>query len=295
MENILESDSDILSTIVSYEMSRRGLGPKLYGVFSGGIIQEYIDSHTLTCEESIDPVIYRDVAISIAHVHSIEGLPLKMSGNIPKPDDLMKIPIDKIEYWKRHEGIKKFNLDLNLMLSFDFLKEMEYLRMKCNEVKMRKNLILYDMNYGNILVHNHSKANGRKVVLIDYDAAHYGYRGIDIGSFFFHRSANNCMDPKIHTPRFFTLNEKRKFLNIYQQEIKRLNIWKDFDENGIDSIENLLLESIIGICIGILDISFWFMKSPETYLDDHPEYSLYVEFSLKSFSSFKNQIDGVCN
>lgn len=52
-------------------MSRRGLGPKMYGISKRGTVEEYIDPHTLSSEESTIPEISRDIAISIANVHTI--------------------------------------------------------------------------------------------------------------------------------------------------------------------------------------------------------------------------------
>ena len=41
-------------------------------VFSRGTIEEYIDSRTLTSEESADPEISKDIALSLAAAHAIK-------------------------------------------------------------------------------------------------------------------------------------------------------------------------------------------------------------------------------
>ena len=58
------------------EMARRGWGPKLYGVFDGGRVEEFVVSHTLTPEESKHPAVMKDLAQGFARVHSLTpGIP----------------------------------------------------------------------------------------------------------------------------------------------------------------------------------------------------------------------------
>ena len=42
--------------IIRYEVSKRSMGPKLFGVFSGGLIEEFIPSQTLANEHLMNPV-----------------------------------------------------------------------------------------------------------------------------------------------------------------------------------------------------------------------------------------------
>ena len=63
--------------IVYWEMSRRGWGPKIYGFFAGGRLEEYfLESHALTAVECSQPDIRREVAKSYARLHSLR-LPLR--------------------------------------------------------------------------------------------------------------------------------------------------------------------------------------------------------------------------
>ena len=300
--NIVDADEFAMNTetsrmLIAYEMGRRGLGPKLYGLFKGGSIEEYIHSHTLTYEESTVAEISRDVALSLAKVHAIKGLPItsKASDDMKKRmREWIKMIPGKKSYWKNHDEIQKMNLDLDFILNFDFEQQVDWLDEKCSRVKMRKHFILFDMNYLNCLVRNHPKDGESKVVLIDYDLAHHDSRGMDFGSHFINRrfQADSKVNKIIPNSRFFTVEEKRNFLKIYQQEIKRLNVWNDFDEDGIDSVENLLLESRIGECIHNLFFGCYIMSKPE-FLNVEPLFASLLEFFLKSFSTFKEEIDVV--
>ena len=63
-----------------------------------------------------------------------------------------------------------------------------------------------------------------------------------------------------------------RFLAIYQQEIKRLNVWNDFDEDGVDSVNNLLIESLIGQCNYCLFFTSYLMSKPEIFIAHDPAF-----------------------
>ena len=293
--NDLTFNADIIPTLISYEMSQRGLGPKLYGVFNGGSVEEYVDSHTLTSEESADPKISKDIALSMAAVHAIKGLPLMMDTNEAMIERLRSwIPfIPKFrDYLRNNHEIKKYNLDLNFLCNFNFAKETDFLEEQYKTLPMRRNFVLDDMHFANCLVRNEPKEGELRVLLIDYDLGHFGFRGIDLGAHFFNRrfdyeSTENKIIPGTEFP---SDEEKRRFLRIYQQEIKRLNVWRDFDETGIDSIDNLLLESLIGILQFTLYYASHSLSKPGAIIDVDPCYVLTLDFWLRQFLVTKEEV-----
>ena len=63
--------------VVYWEMSRRGWGPKIYGFFAGGRLEDFVEgSHTLIAAESTTDPVRRDVARAYARLHSLQ-LPLR--------------------------------------------------------------------------------------------------------------------------------------------------------------------------------------------------------------------------
>ena len=290
----LGMNTDTLSTVTAYEMSKRGLGPKLYGLIKGGSIVEYIDSHTITSEESTDPVISRDFALSLAAIHAIQGLPLKQTSC----EDIFKLEEKWIKEIPRMRGfihgleaIKKYNLDLDFVTGFDYTGEHDWLIRKCRTLKLRKNLILFDMNFFNCLVRNDAKEGQLRLVLIDYDLSQYNYRGIDLGAHFIPRNEAGVKDEIISKSFFPTLEGKRQFLRTYQQEIKRLNAWEDYDEDGIDSIDNLLIESLVGQCYYFLFWTSIHMSKADQLMNDNPSLITHIEFFLKNFLAFKEEVE----
>ena len=284
-------------------MGRRSLGPKVYGLIKGGWIEEYIDSHTLTSEESADPAISRDIALSLAAIHAIKGLPLKKTPDGAAMNDFLEkiqtIPSKRSQY---EEAAEKFeNFDLDFMFRFEFAQEINWLVNIINQLKMRKSFILNDMNYLNCLVLNDANkmdgdmdANKRRmrVILIDYDMAHHDYRGFDLGIHFLNRVFNfGAKDDRVIKGALFpSEEEKRRFLAIYQQEIKRLNVWNDFDEDGVDSVDNLLIESLIGQCYYCLIFSSHMLSKPHIFLAHDPAFLPVFEFMLRNYLPVKEDI-----
>lgn len=289
----LAMNTDTSSTLIAYEMSRRGLGPKMYGIFKGGSIEEFIDSHTLTYEESSDPDISRDIAFSLAAAHAIEGLPLKrdtIEHNFQMQKEWIKLIPNQRDFLLNDEKVKQYKGDMEFFLNFDYEKVIEWVISKCNELKMRKNFISFDMNYLNCLVRNQPMENEKRAVLIDYDLGQYNYRGIDLGGHFLNRRFDVTAkgdDIIIEGSSFFSDEHKRRFLTIYQQEIKRLKIWDDFDEDGIDSIDNLLIESTMGAII----ISLYFATNMVAKADVFYEFLPCLKFMLRHALIFMKEIE----
>lgn len=283
------------ATLIAYELSRCGHGPKVYGVFNGGTVQEYIDSHTLTGKESADPNISKDIAISIAKIHAIKGLPLKKTtyqdNHRLQKEWMKKIP-NMRECFENHQNVLKYDIDFEFLYNFEYEKELDWLHSKCNQLKLRKNFILYDMNYNNCLVRNSPKDGEMSIMLIDYDIAQYNYRGIDLGGHFYYKIFDITeTETIINEDECFDMDQKRRFLTTYQQEIKRLNIWDDFDENGIDSIQNLLIESKIGQLIDTLFFVSYMMSNPAMFLDARPSDVASMEFMLRQFLIIKQEFE----
>lgn len=251
---------------------------------------------TLTYAESTMPEIFNDIAISIANVHAIKSLPLKKTAsedNLALQKEWIKdIPRNR-EYFSDNKVFEKYNLDIDFLFNFDYENEIEYLKRMFNYAKSRKNFILNDMNFMNCLVRNNPEKGQLRVVLIDYDLAHYGYRGIDLGTHFFEKRFQiHDMETKIVPgSRFHTIEEKKRFLSIYQREIKRLNVWDDFDEYEIDSVDNLLLESMVGILYFTLYWACHMMARPKTYLESDPALAPVIEFMLREFLCMKKEIE----
>lgn len=75
-----EGQSQFFTDIVNFAIfSERGLGPKLYGFFEGGRMEEFLPSETLSMVDVVDHTICRKIGAAFPKYHSIE-IPVSKSG-----------------------------------------------------------------------------------------------------------------------------------------------------------------------------------------------------------------------
>lgn len=229
------------------EMSRRNLCPMLIGIFEGGRVEEFRKMHSITSEEVLMPQYMEDIAKSFARMHSL------------------KLPLSKKEwdpFWERAKnGYKarphtewlkdvETDVDLSYSLSLDYCEETLWLnkvREKYFNIRSRDAFIQADTHYMNLVVNEEPRQGELNVYLLDYELCSYGPRGLDLGAHFLNRVLDFGNEGSfLSGERMHTEEERRQFLKYYQDELRTLGSIKDFDDQGLDSIDNLLFESYIG-------------------------------------------------
>jgi choline/ethanolamine kinase len=98
-----DKDNSITDTIVFALLSERKIGPKLYGLFNEGRIEEYIDSRPLMTHELADPKISIEIGRRLARIHKL------------------KIPISKQPNYM-HDAFERYKLSANLIHLFQMAK-----------------------------------------------------------------------------------------------------------------------------------------------------------------------------
>ena len=234
--------SEVEETLVFHHQSMTGCGSKLYGIFSGGLIQEYIESHTLGHGEAGKPKIIQDLAKTYAMFH-LHDLPFDQT----KKELLFKMYPCKEEIF-RNPIITETGFDLTGLLSLlrDREKEMEFVKKILSTVKTKEVLLHFDCQFLNVLVRNEaSPKTGLKTVLVDYELCLYGPRMIDFGGHFCGRMMDAAGEKSMVSGHDYPPEDQRKlFLREYLQEIQRLDP-NNFDPK-IDNEEHLMLESEVG-------------------------------------------------
>lgn len=232
--------------LVAYEHGRRGWGPKVFGVFPGGRIEEYIPSHVLTSTEATDLTIALDIATAYARFHSMD-FPFDKD----RLDRLGKnYEEESVSYFKDLDPNFPFETPINLqeVLAFPLLDELHWISLVSKEIAAKKVFLQLDTNYGNILVRDTVEENQLKVVLIDYEVAVHGSRGVDIGGHFVCRligKKDESFEEKGRTVSGLSYPDedfRRAFVRQYLKEWKSLK--KSLDDN--DTEDHLLMESDLG-------------------------------------------------
>ena len=234
--------------LIVQEMSRLGRSPKLLGVFENGRVEEFRKMHNITPKEVIMPKYMEDSARAFAQFHSIK-LPLNKARWDPfweKAYHLFKN--NDFNDWARRVA-EELGLDASPFLSLKYDEEILWLnkiREKHFNDRSRMALLQDDTHYMNLVVNEKPRSGELNVYLLDYELCTYGPRGLDLGAHFFNRTMDfENYETFSSGEEMHTEEQRIQFLKYYQDELRKLDI-KDFDDQGLDSIDNLLFESYVG-------------------------------------------------
>ncbi|XP_051918098.1 choline kinase alpha isoform X1 [Hippocampus zosterae] len=174
------AEAMVLESVMFAILAERELGPKLYGIFPQGRLEQYVPSRKLeTCELS-DPSISAEVAEKMAKFHG------------------MRMPFNKEPKWlfgtmdKYLNQVMRLNFTreshlrhFNRLLSYNLQQEMDWLKSLLESTHSPVVFCHNDCQEGNILLlKDHHQSDKQKLMLIDFEYSSYNYRGFDIGNHF---------------------------------------------------------------------------------------------------------------
>ena len=251
--NVLPKDAptrildETTETMVFYGLGMKGLGPKLYGTFEGGRLEEFIESSAISVKDwAEDSNINKEVARIVADYHS-QDFPL-----VKQPQDIVKIleecyagylkiknEVARTVTPEEFEAARDF-------FEFDVLTECSWIRKVLPLVNSRVVFSHNDVNRGNHLVRNSDK----KIILVDYEFSGYCYRGFEIGNYFGMKMFDFGAE-KFRTGYDYPNEEyRREFIMAYSERIKQNGYfagdWHDSDDNAIDSVDHIVMEAEFG-------------------------------------------------
>lgn len=170
-------------------LSRRDLGPKLYGEFDGGRIEEYLPADSLTCDELVNKEISCIIAKKLAAVHSLE-VPMSK-----EPIWILDRMHDWLEFIDKQPRSPYFCSETRQstincarkLLNIDLRREVKFV---CEIIKKSNSPIVFshnDLHQGNILLARACERRPlleQRVILIDFEYGSYNYRAYDIANHF---------------------------------------------------------------------------------------------------------------
>lgn len=176
-------ESILAESVIFALLSERRLGPRLYGVFPGGRLEQFIPARSLLTEELRDRDLSTQIASKMARLHAlnvpISKEPYWMWNSMEKwmksgQEFLSKKP--KVENVSEHvlEKLEKFN----------YSKELDFLKKVVAKIQSPVVFSHNDMQEGNILLNLQAKNPDDRVSLIDFEYCSYNYRGFDIANHF---------------------------------------------------------------------------------------------------------------
>uniref|UniRef100_A0A8B9RGM5 ethanolamine kinase n=1 Tax=Astyanax mexicanus TaxID=7994 RepID=A0A8B9RGM5_ASTMX len=139
------AEAMILESVMFAILAERQLGPKLYGIFPQGRLEQFVPSRKLNTDELKIPSISSEIAEKIAKFHR------------------MRMPFNKEPKW------------LFGTMEKCLLESTQSPVVFCHN----------DLQEGNILLlSGRENMDKQKLMLIDFEYSSYNYRGFDIGNFF---------------------------------------------------------------------------------------------------------------
>ncbi|RWS07266.1 Choline kinase alpha-like protein [Dinothrombium tinctorium] len=168
--------------IIVEKLSQVGLAPKLYGVFNGGRIEEYIPSECATVDDLEQIELSLAVMRKLARFHSLD-LPLE---KLPKQMDFI-VSMEQFSQELDEREMEEYSLEdqkcIKEIFKFENQKELTWV----NKIISRISKFLVpshgDLHPNNILLKHNYESIDDRVMLIDYDMCGYFYRGYDIAYF----------------------------------------------------------------------------------------------------------------
>jgi thiamine kinase-like enzyme len=267
-ENEAAKQIEVIEVLAAYIMSTRGWGPKLLGVFPGGRIEEYVDSHNLRPAEAADPNIRQNIAKRFAQIHSLT-LPLEHRRLDFVMNHWKSFYVDPEKKMQMAQYVESVNHPdagtvAEYIRGFDHGKELDYILNLLHAKQCKETIVILDCNFNNILVRNNDPEHD--VMLIDYEGVMHGYRGIDIGSHFGNRMVQ-WLDRVTKESGFPYPDEadRRSFCESYRNQM--IAQGQSLDP-VIDSIDHIMMEAEIG---GLFFFGFeccWLVKYCKNFLKD---------------------------
>ncbi|XP_006980567.1 choline kinase alpha isoform X3 [Peromyscus maniculatus bairdii] len=174
------AEAMVLESVMFAILAERSLGPKLYGIFPQGRLEQFIPSRRLDTGELCLPDISAEIAEKMATFHGMKmpfnKEPKWLFGTMEKY--LNQVLRLKFSGEARMQQLHKF-LDYNLPL------ELENLRSLLQYTKSPVVFCHNDCQEGNILLlDGQENSEKQKLMLIDFEYSSYNYRGFDIGNHF---------------------------------------------------------------------------------------------------------------
>lgn len=173
-------DSLVLESVMFAILAERSLGPKLYGIFPDGRLEQYLPNTRMRTDQLSDPSISAELATKLARFHEMvmpfNKEPKWLFGTIDKyMDQVMKLSFVREAHVKKYKKLMKLNLPA----------ELESLRKLLIATPSPVVFCHNDVQEGNILMlEDRDQTSTDRLMLIDFEYSSYNYRGFDFGNHF---------------------------------------------------------------------------------------------------------------
>ncbi|KAG6871448.1 hypothetical protein C0995_004450 [Termitomyces sp. Mi166 len=211
--------------------SQYRIGPRVYGTFENGRVEEFFESTTLTASDIRDPTISRWIGARMAELHSVD-IEVVESGSTrgPKSDDWEIGVKENVESWlppaEEVLALPFVNEQVRTELDLPaFRREWSHYLQWLSHVDDVHNgsarvFAHNDTQYGNLLRLQHPKDaidEHRQLIVVDFEYAAPNPASFDIANHFHEWTANyHCSTPHLlDTSLYPTYDERHNFYTAY--------------------------------------------------------------------------------
>ncbi|XP_061628997.1 choline/ethanolamine kinase [Phyllopteryx taeniolatus] len=173
-------DSLVLESVMFAILAERTLGPKLYGIFPEGRLEQYLPNTRMRTDQLSDADISAEIASKLARFHKMvmpfNKEPTWLFGTLNKyMEQVLTISFTRDAHIKKYKKLKKLNLPTELKNLRELLAATPSPVVFCHN----------DVQEGNVLMlHKGVQSSTDRLMLIDFEYSSYNYRGFDFGNHF---------------------------------------------------------------------------------------------------------------
>lgn len=179
---ISKSTLDFLvhNSVVFALLAERNLGPKPYGLYHDGRIEEFLDALPVSTEDLQDKEVMRLVAGEMAQFHALD-MPL-----CKKPRWFKSLTKGWIREIRNNPELNSDTFEKLQEMSpgFDIDVEFQKLLYSANSLDCPVVFCHNDLQCGNVLLADKDSTTTPRITIIDFEYSHYNYRGYDIANHF---------------------------------------------------------------------------------------------------------------
>ncbi|KAM8891004.1 choline/ethanolamine kinase [Spinachia spinachia] len=233
-------DSLVLESVMFAILAERTLGPKLYGIFPEGRLEQYLPNSRMRTDQLSNPSISAEIATKLARFHEMRmpfnKEPKWLFGTLNKYlDQVVSINFVREAHVKKYKKLMKLDLPA----------ELESLRALLAATPSPVVFCHNDVQEGNILMLEDKDHNSLdKLMLIDFEYSSYNYRGFDFGNHFcewmYDYTYNQWPFYKATTENYPTREQQLHFIRGYLLEQRRHS---DMTVDQTQVEEDLILEA----------------------------------------------------
>ncbi|KAM8861504.1 choline/ethanolamine kinase [Synchiropus picturatus] len=233
-------DSLVLESVMFAILAERTLGPKLYGIFPEGRLEQYLPNTRMLTHQLSHPPISAEIATKLARFHEMvmpfNKEPKWLFGTINKyMDEVIKLKFTREAHVKKYKKLMKLDLPAELESLKALLAETPSPVVFCHN----------DVQEGNILIlHSGDQSNSDRLMLIDFEYSSYNYRGFDFGNHFcewmYDYTYNQWPFYKATEDNYPTREQQLHFIRSYLSEQKKYSEM-NMDLENVE--ENMIIEA----------------------------------------------------